>query len=176
MEDRFPNRLRRAHPEWEIHVLAHVGLDTGREMAEMRKVFARGYQADLVVLVYCLNDIGDLLPNQTEAMMRALDALDDSDWLVRNSYMLNLWYYHYKADRDPYFGNYYSFVRAAYDGPVWQQQQQRLKEFRDLVLAHGARFAVVTFPFLHALGPHYEYRFCSRPVGPVLARSRRAAP
>ena len=31
--------------------------------------------------------------------------------------------------------------------------------FRDLVQAHGGHLAVVTFPFLHALGPNYEYRF-----------------
>ena len=66
MEDRFPNRLRRAHPDWEIQVVAMVGLDTGGELALMKKAFAKGYQVDQVVLVYCLNDIGDLLsPRQT---------------------------------------------------------------------------------------------------------------
>jgi hypothetical protein len=159
VEDRFPNIVRRAHPEWEIHVLARQGLDTGGELALMRKLFARGYQAQQVVLVYCLNDVGDLLPVQAEATLRTLDALDQSCWLVRNSYMLNLWYYHYRAARDPYLRNYFPFVREAYRGPIWEQQQERLKAFRDLVQAHGAQFAVVTFPFLHALGPNYEYRF-----------------
>jgi lysophospholipase L1-like esterase len=158
VQDRFPNRLRRAHPEWEIHVLARIGLDTGGELTYMRKAFARGYQTELVVLVYCLNDVGDLMPAQTEAMTRAMEALDNTGWLVRNSYMLNLWYYHYEAARDPYFGNYYPFVREAYKGKLWEQQQERLRALRDLVRAHGARFAVVTFPFLHALGPHYSYR------------------
>ena len=158
VEDRFPNLLRRAHPAWEIHVLARVGLDTGGELAFMRKIFARGYQVDKVVLVYCLNDVGDLMPAQAEATTRALDALDNSWWLLRNSYMLNLFYHHYRAARDPYLGNYCPFVREAYNGKVWEQQQKRLKAFRDLVQAHGGHFAVVTFPFLHALGPNYEYR------------------
>jgi hypothetical protein len=73
--------------------------------------------------------------------------------------MLNLWYHHYKASRDPYLGNYCSFVREAYRGAIWEQQQERLKALRDLVQAHGGHLAVVTFPLLHALGPNYEYRF-----------------
>ena len=32
VEDRFPNLLRRAHPDWEIQVVAKVGLDTGAEL------------------------------------------------------------------------------------------------------------------------------------------------
>ena len=159
VEDRFPNRLRRSHPEWEVHVLAAVGLDTGGELALMKKAFAKGYQVDQVVLVYCLNDIGDLLPPQADATARVLAELDDSGWLLRSSYMLNLWFHHYRALRDPYLGNYCSFVREAYNGAMWEQQKERLKAFRDLVQAHGGHLAVVTFPLLNALGPNYEYRF-----------------
>jgi hypothetical protein len=159
VEDRFPNRLRRAHPDWEIHVVASVGLDTGNELALMKKAFARGYQVDQVVLVYCLNDIGDLMPPQADATGRVLAELDSSGWLLRNSYMMNLWHHHYRASRDPYLKNYCSFVREAYSGALWEQQRERLKAFRDLVQAHGGHLAVVTFPFLHALGLNYEYRF-----------------
>jgi hypothetical protein len=49
-------------------------------------------------------------------------------------------------------------VREAYRGTTWEQQQGRLKAFRDLIQAQGGHLAVVTFPFLHALGPSYEYR------------------
>ena len=142
-----------------MHVLASVGLDTGGELALMKKAFARGYQVDQVVLVYCLNDIGDLMPPQADATGRVLAELDNSGWLFRNSYMMNLWHHHYTASRDPYLGNYCSFVREAYSGDLWEQQKERLKAFRDLVQAHGGHLAVVTFPFLHALGPNYEYRF-----------------
>jgi hypothetical protein len=114
---------------------------------------------DRVVLVYCLNDIEDLMPGQDDAMLRALAVLDNSPWIVRKSYMLNLWYHHYRASRDPYLGNYCFYVRDAYSGPLWEQQEERLKAFRDLVQAQGGHFAVVTFPFLNALGPNYEYRF-----------------
>jgi lysophospholipase L1-like esterase len=158
VEDRFPNWLRRAHPDWEVHVLATVGLDTGPELTLMRKVFARGYQVDQVVLVYCLNDIGDLMPPQVDSAERVREQLDHGNWFVRNSYMINLWYHHYWASRDPCLRNYFPFVREAYHGALWEQQRERLKAFRDLVQSHGGRLAVVTFPFLNALGPDYEYR------------------
>jgi lysophospholipase L1-like esterase len=159
VEDRFPNRFRRAHPNWEIHVLATVGLDTGRELTVMNKVFARGYQVDQVVLVYCLNDIGDLMPSQADSSDRVREKLDNGNWFVRNSYMVNFWFHHYWASRDPCLRNYFPFVREAYRSALWDQQRERLKAFRDLIQAHGGHLAVVTFPFLNALGPDYEYRF-----------------
>jgi hypothetical protein len=159
VEDRFPNILRRAHPDWEVQVLANVGLDTGGELALMKKAYAQGYQAHEVVLVYCLNDIGDLMPPQADATARVMEELDQGPWLLRNSYMLNLAYHHYEAARDPSLANYFPQVREAYRGPLWEQQSERLKAFRDLVQSHGGRLAVVTFPFLHAMGPNYEYRF-----------------
>jgi hypothetical protein len=55
--------------------------------------------------------------------------------------------------------DYFSFVKTGYRDKFWEQQKQRLKEFRDLVESHGGRLSVVTFPFLHALGANYDYRF-----------------
>ncbi|MGH7971433.1 MAG: hypothetical protein ACREIC_22160, partial [Limisphaerales bacterium] len=67
VEDRFENRLRAAHPDWEVHVLANVGLDTGAEQILLNRALAKGYQLDEVVLVYCLNDVGDLMPEEGRA-------------------------------------------------------------------------------------------------------------
>jgi hypothetical protein len=158
VSDRFPNRLRASHPDWDIQVLAAVGLDTGGELALMKKAFAKGCQADLVVLVYCLNDIGDLLPPASDMNAKVLARLENSNWLARNSYAANLWYFHYEAARIPEVKNYCAFLNGAYAGVYWDRQKERLRAFRDLVESHGARLAVVTFPFLHALGPNYEYR------------------
>jgi hypothetical protein len=85
--------------------------------------------------------------------------LDNSAWFIRNSYMLNLWYHHYRALRDPYLGNYCSFVFDAYNGAIWNEQRERLKAFRDLVAEHGGHLTVVTFPLMNALGPNYQYLF-----------------
>lgn len=158
VEDRFPNLIRAAHPEWEIHVLAKLGLDTGAELAEVQKYHRDGYQFDVVVLVYCLNDVADLFPEWIAALTRINEDVAHPGWLRRHSYFFDILYHRYQAAHNPYVKEYYSFVRQGYTGPTWELQKKRLRLLRDLVQASGGRFMVVTFPFLQSLGEHYEYR------------------
>jgi lysophospholipase L1-like esterase len=158
VDDRFPNLLRQAHRDWQVHVLANVGMDTGAETVLVNKLAAKGYAFDQVVLVYCLNDIGDLLAQQDEAFTHMFDSMASGNWLTRNSYALNLMTQRYQAGRNPYVRNYFSFVRKAYQGETWERQKARLRQLHAAVLAHGGRLAVVTFPLLDALGPDYPYQ------------------
>ncbi|HWQ91885.1 MAG TPA: hypothetical protein VN673_09455, partial [Clostridia bacterium] len=80
-------------------------------------------------------------------------------WFVRNSYLVNFLFHRYQAARNPALKSYFPHLIAAYDGEVWERQRQRLKDLRDSVQARGGRLSVVTFPFLHALGPDYDYQF-----------------
>jgi hypothetical protein len=159
VEQRFPNRIRRAHPEWDVHVLADVGLDTQHEILLLKRAFDRGYGINDVVLVYCLNDVCDLLTKEVEETETAMARLKaQTPWFIQRSYMLDLFYKRYKASHIESVRNYFSFVKRGYEGAIWEQQKERLKEFRDLVQAHGGHLSVVTFPFMNALGPHYDYQ------------------
>lgn len=158
VKDRFPNLIREQHPDSEVHVLANIGLDTGAETVLINKMTGKGYEFDRVVLVYCLNDIGDLVAQQDAAFTRAFDAMTSGGWLTQNSYALNLFTLRYKAARNPYIRDYFSFVREAYQGETWERQKARLREFRMAVESRGGKLSVVTFPFLHALGSEYPYR------------------
>jgi hypothetical protein len=165
VKDRFANRIRAAHPEWEIHVLANLGDETGNEIENMRRVLRAGYQLDRVVLVYCLNDIADLIP-EWEATVAAIVAdAQQQGWFLRHSYFANLMYYRIQTGRDPLLQDYFGFVRDQYRGVVWAQQQERLRRFRALVVENGGRLAVVTFPFLNALGPDSAFRFVHVQLG-----------
>src|ERR1043166_8658145 len=86
VEDRFANRIRKAHPEWEVHLLAQSGWDTGDELEALRTAVQRGDpvdqvvgdgggeggcwrpaaergdRVDWVVVLYMLNDVADILP------------------------------------------------------------------------------------------------------------------
>lgn len=160
VEDRFANRLRAAHPDWEVHLLANVGLDTGSEIRLLNKALARGYELDEVVLVYCLNDVCDLLMAPGEPFEGKLPALDrTTPWFTRGSYFLDLFYNRHQAARNPFVQDYFAFVKEGYRGRYWAAQQQRLKEMRELVESHRGHLSVVTFPFLHTLGPNYDYGF-----------------
>lgn len=159
IESRFANILRRKKQyEWEIHVLAKNGFDTGEEIELLKKSFAKGYSSDLVVLVYVLNDISDIIPEWINIHARIFHDVANEPFLVKHSFFVNTWYYRLRSMRDPDVANYYGFVKSAYVGPLWEIQKKRLAELQAVVENSGARLAVVTFPFLHRMGPDYEYR------------------
>jgi hypothetical protein len=154
---RFANLIRKEKSEWEIHILASNGFDTGAEMALFEKAMHEGYELQDVVLVYCLNDIADIVP-EWRTILERIYKQDRPGFWVKNSYLINMLYYRLKAIRDPDISRYYHFVGAAYEGTVWEAQQKRLKQWKEAIESHGGRLAVVTFPFLHAMGSSYEYQ------------------
>jgi hypothetical protein len=157
VEDRFSNRIRAMRPDWEVHVLASPGWDTERELEIMKLYSDQGSQVDLVVLIYCLNDIADIVPEWQEILSRVYGS-PKPGYLAEHSYFFNTLYYRWKATHDPEISNYYDFVLENYEGPVWGMQQRRLRALRDFVDAQGGQLLVVTFPFVHNLGQDYPYR------------------
>lgn len=158
VEDRFPNLIRAAHPEWEVHVLAKLGWDTGAELDALRQFQRDGYQFDCVVLVYCLNDVADLFPEWSAALRRINDEAERGGWLRRRSYFLDILHHRRLSARDPYVRDYYNFVKRGYEPPLWEVQARRLTELRDLVESHGGRLLVVTFPFVQSVGSNYTFQ------------------
>jgi hypothetical protein len=157
--DRFANRIRRAHiARWEVHVLAFNGHDTGQELELLQGVVDLGYELDVLVLVYVLNDISDIVPEWTSIITRIHRDEGHEGFVFEHSYFANELYYRWRAASDPDIGSYYSFLQKAYQGEIWEAQKQRLTALHDLCAAHGAQLVVVTFPLLHALGPDYSYR------------------
>ena len=156
VEDRFANRIR-FQSLWEVHVMAANGLDTGEELNNLGGIVNGGYELDVLVLAYILNDISDIVPEWRQVVQRVYGDKDNEPWWVRSSYFLNTLYYRHKASRDPDVANYYGFVKGAYAGPIWDKQRQRLAALNDFCRAKGITLLVVTFPFLHALDNDYAY-------------------
>ena len=159
VEDRFANRIRRAHPEWEITLLAQPGYNTDDEIEQVQECVRQHYQLDVVVLVYCLNDVMDMFPEWTDSVLRLKARVAQSGWLRQNSFLVNTLYYRLFTPRDAGATRYYKLIDEGYHGAYWDRQQQRLKTLRDLVQSHGGRLLVVTFPFFENLGPRYPYQF-----------------
>lgn len=156
VEDRFANLIRERLPDTEVHVFAECGWDTGAELDIVRKASEFQYELDIVVLVYCLNDIADISP-QWQTVMQSVYEKDRPGFFVESSWLINAMHHRLKAARDPNISKYYDFVHDNYEGDVWEEQQQRLTELNRLVGESNGRLAVVTFPFLHALGDSYAY-------------------
>lgn len=158
VEDRFANRIRKEKDDvWEVHVMARYGMDLGAEIQQLRRMVYNGYELDRVVLVYCLNDIADIVSEWQIIHDRIYKDRDRAGFLVRNSFLINALYFRWKALRDPDISNYYGFLRAAYDGAYWEHQKARLNYLVDFCRSHGGQIEVVLFPFLHRLDREYEY-------------------
>lgn len=158
IENRFVNHVRRSKPEWDIDMFAKNGVDTGAEIEMIDEAIRMGYQFDRVVLIYCLNDIADIVPEWLSVAGKIYNMESNQGFLARHSYFVNMLYYRQKAFRDPDISRYYHFVRAAYEGQPWITQQKRLSLLNEKITARGGKLLVVTFPFLQSLGARYEYQ------------------
>lgn len=156
VEDRFANHVRRLRSEYEIHVLAECGWDTDRHLEIVEFLPKSGYEIDVVVLVYCLNDIADITPEWQVIVDRIYDA-PEPGFLAENSYLFNTLHARLRMAQEPEIAGYYNFVRDAYSGPVWNEQKGRLVKIREAVEKNSGQLMVVTFPFLHAIGDDYSY-------------------
>lgn len=157
VEDRFANIIRRQRPRSEIHVLAECGWDTADHLEMVNFLRPSGYEIDVVILVYCLNDIADIDPEWQQVLQRIYEG-SEPGFVVEHSYLFNTLHSRLRMAQEPDIANYYDFIRKAYAGPVWVEQRQRLKKIVDTVRNSRGRLLVVTFPFLHALGDDYPYQ------------------
>ena len=149
IEDRFANIIRNQHPELEVHVIAANGLETIDELGLVRKLHDEGYQFDMVLLVYCLNDIAYLLPKANAIYERIYSFNDGLGYFGRNSYFVNTLMFRWFALNDKDFLNYSDFVLEGYSGETFNTHKQVMQDLKSQLKAYGAGFKVVTFPFLH---------------------------
>lgn len=156
VENRFANLIRKSNPSWNIHVLATCGWDTNAELHFLEKVLESSYELDTVVLVYCLNDVADIVPEWAQILDR-ISNQEKPNILVQHSYLFNTLHYRLRASREPAVADYFGFVRQGYEPPLWEIQRKRMRFLRDLVVGNGGQLVVVTFPFIHALGSDYKW-------------------
>jgi len=180
VRDRFSNRVRaelesKSPGRFVVSNLADAGTDLFWVEAVLKKLFAEGPRIDTVVYVMCLNDIETFAPDPN-AFYTDLGDLSPRFFLFRDTYFLNFIYFRYKQYTRPAVKSYYSFVREFYDGRPWERMRRKLLAVREMCRRKGTDFRVVVFPFLHNLGPDYEFRpvhgkvvsFCKSHEIPVL--------
>ena len=150
VEDRFVNRIRRGHPEWEIHAAAKPGLDTSTEVDIMHNLtVSNHYRIDVLVLVYQINDIGEVMPGWKEGYEKMMADSFRKSWLCQNSYFINLFYHRWQLQHDSYIPKYFDEVEAAYKGKLWEIEKFGLQAFQNLTKMRGGQMLlVVTFPYM----------------------------
>jgi hypothetical protein len=146
---RYANLLRAANPDWEVHALAIPGLETPEEMQLLQRLLQRGYELDVVVLAFYIENVGRFVPELRKYFAEAARPLPPPlPFLMRHSYAIDTFAYRAQS-RWMYARGYWSDVyQRAYAGEPWEGQQRAFRAFRALVEAHGGRFATITFPTL----------------------------
>jgi len=161
VDDRFANLVRAARPGWQVHVFARNGQDTGQELdfveRDLDGLAGGRYACDVVVLVYCLNDVADITPHMQDVIGHALGARERGVF-SNASYLVDYLRFLAFVKTEPDVGDYFGSLVASYAGGEWDVQRARLRAFRAAVAAHGGRLVVVTFPFLQNLGSTYAFR------------------
>ena len=157
VDNRFANILRENNPEFEIHVLANNGMETNNHLDIVNRLINQGYEFDLVILAYNLNDIAYLLP-QTNKLYDKMEAYEkDLGFWARNSYWVNLLQARSFANETKEVGEYYSYLSSSYSNNVWGQQRNVLLELKRVIESQKARMGVVVFPFLTNLNEEYSF-------------------
>ena len=152
VDDRFINRIRAGNPDWEVHGFAMLGLSVVDYLTLLERIATEGYELDVVVLVYCYNDIEPFVPQMETVYTAARRSPPEYlGYLIEHSYAVNTWYYQWKRRRSASTAAGTSYVATmvqAYSGHPWQQQEVLLRRLRQMVVESGGTLAAVTFPLL----------------------------
>ena len=158
INQRFGNLLRRQLSHWEVHVMARNGHETDDILPRIRGLHHQGYEFDVVLLAYNLNDIAYLVDDR-EAIYDEIERIKTSqNYFVHNSYFLNTLWTRWSMQSDPRIANYYHFVRAAYQSEAWVTHMDSLKTLHDDLRSMTNEFMVATIPFFSDLSETYFFK------------------
>lgn len=132
---------------WELYNISQQGLPTSLMVERLDQLAADGFELDVLLLAYNLNDVEDLDENSRHVIGTII--LDQpSSWVVRECYLPNFLYYRSQQFTRPELQGYFHWLVNAYHGEVWDTQRRQLDEIREWCDRRGVELLVVIFPSL----------------------------
>jgi lysophospholipase L1-like esterase len=169
--DAYPQRLHAALAtafpgRFQVWNMGLVGHDTPQE-ADLAGQLRSAYDVDHVILGYCLNDVGDLIPEDRQFFR---DQAPRPPLVAPyRSFLLDFLWFRMVLARDPRVRGYFDWVREAYDDPVARaEQKRRLSRLRDVCRRDQVRLTVAVFPMFAEWGPGYRLHGCHATVDETL--------
>jgi hypothetical protein len=165
LEDRFTNRIeaelnrRRGSTEDEVQVanLGEFGWDVSIIEGMVQATLEHGYQPDVLVYVYMLNDIEGYDP-RTEIAIRNIQRSRSTFWLWTRTYFFNWLHFCWQQAQAGRTVDYFPHLADSYNSPVWPNVRAALQRIKARCDEHGVEFRMAFFPFLHNLGPEYPFK------------------
>jgi len=166
--DRFSDRvgavLEQAHPG--RYIVANVGV-SGYSTAQITPMVAealdRKYEMSDVVYTICLNDI-DGFYTDVNQLYQTMEPRRPTLFLFRDTYFLNLLYFHTQQYTIPELRMYDAMLRQWYAGAEWERMKQSLQALQATCRDSGVELRIAVFPMVHLLGPSYPLRNIHRQI------------
>lgn len=164
-EDRFTDRLdaelNHVQPgKFQVANLGDPGLEVSQIEARARGLLDQGYQIDIAVYVFMLNDIEGYDP-RTQEVIKSLQRAEPHFFLISNTYFPN-WLYFRWRQASGRGGEYFPHLRDSYSEAPWDGMARKLDQLHQDFKSHNVDFRMVIFPFLHNLGPAYPFHEAHR--------------
>lgn len=159
-EDRFSDlvegSLERTRPgEFQVANLGDPGLETSQIEAIVKSTLDQGYQIDMAIYVFMLNDIEGYDP-RTQEVIKTLQQVEPRFFLVSKTYFFNWLYFRFRQATGP-GSNYFPHLVESYVTTPWDGLRRKLVELKSDCLTQNVDFRMVIFPFLQNLGPGYPF-------------------
>lgn len=159
-EDRFSDLLEqeleaRLPGQYQIANLADPGLETAQIVGRVKSVLNQGYQVDILVYVFMLNDIEGYDP-RTEQAIKQLQQVEPKFFLISQTYFLNWLYFRWRQATGP-GSDYFPHLAESYSQEPWNGLKRKLDDLKAECRNHQVDLRFVIFPFLHNLGENYPF-------------------
>jgi len=165
MEDRFSersevalnNRRQRGDKPVVVYNLGEFGWEVSMIEGVVRAALTEGYQPDIIVYVYMLNDIEGYDP-RTEASIKVIQQNHPQFFLWTDTYFFNWMHFLWRQHRASRTVEYFPHLADSYRESPWVGVQRSLLAMQESCQQHDVELRMVLFPFLHNLGPNYEFK------------------
>jgi hypothetical protein len=142
---------------WELYNISQPGLPTTLMLNRLDHLTDEGFEFDVLLLAYNLNDVEDL-DEDSRYIVGTIILDQPSNWVLSECFLPNFLYYRCSQFSRPEVRGYFDWLTSAYEGEGWERQRAQLDELRGWCNRNGIELLVVTFPFLHTLGEKYKFR------------------
>jgi len=132
---------------WEVSVIDGV----------VQAFFQKGCRPDVVVYVYMLNDIEGYDPRTEEAITK-IQQQQPQSILWTKTYFFNWMNFLWRQHQAKRTVEYFPHLADSYREQPWKGVQKKLDSMQRVCEANDSELRMVFFPFLHNLGPNYEFK------------------
>lgn len=162
LQDRFPALIeemlkKEGWTEYEVYTIAKNGWDTNKYLMNLSRLAREGFDADIVILCYTMNDIGWASP-ESESILKSMNDMRPKNWLLQHSYFLNFMYWRINILYTPEGKNYYGWLAGAYTDKVWDTEQLMLRELMEGCKNKGWTVKAAILPLIGDLSTGFKMK------------------